>query len=86
MNDSSISATRLFIVAMWTLSILILLTAWAVALFAGKWNVAELIALTSVPSLLGAGLGHIRYYTLRVCRLVRATSGAEHPGGSLHRV
>lgn len=80
MNDDSrtISMTALTAVILWSISLGLLLL--AIALLATSHPSAACVsALAAVVMAMMAVAAMCRCYTIRVCSLIRATSGLNHP-------
>ena len=77
MHDNAIPISRVVTGALWTWVLLLLTAAWIVWGVAGQHGAGVMLGLTACASSAAAATAQIRCYTLRVCALLRVTSGLE---------
>lgn len=80
MNQGYISKTALLAITAWSVAGGLLFGAWMLVLMPGQEFPPGLVALTGLSAVVVTGvamLAQIRLYTIRVCSLIRATSGLE---------
>lgn len=86
-HTSHVPVTTIVAWSLWTLSLLVLLIAF-VAMPLGHPHAAMLAGYTSGVLAPAAAVATIRGYTIRICGLIRATSGLTEGSATpeLHRV
>jgi len=85
MQDSSIPTSRLITAALWAIVAIIMGTAWLLVGL-GHRTAANMLGLTGCATSAAAAVSSIRCYTLRICALLRATSGRMIGDSDLHSV
>lgn len=76
--------SKIVTVCLWTITLFSFVASWAVW-FLHDERMAVMLATTAVIPLAAAVLSQIRCYTLRVCEVMRVTSGVAS-AASLHRL
>lgn len=72
MNNKTVSTDVVATMALWSISAVFVIAAWATYL-TGHHELAIMLALTGGPVVAAAMTSQVRCYTRRVCGLVRAT-------------
>lgn len=84
MHESFISRTQIVAAALWVLVGSLIGSAWLVVAFApGNWEWAGLLAATGCATSALAAVAHLKVYSVRLCSLIRVTSGLESPSAQV---
>ena len=76
MNDMSVPISRAVAYGTWVVAALGLLAAWAVSLWASQW-VGNLLATTSACLFAIGAVAQVRWYLVRMSKLIRLASSRE---------
>lgn len=80
MHEEFVSRTSLLAMTLWVVVVLLLAMAWLVAIQRPDWWLwAGMLAATGLAVSAVAATAHMRIYAVRMCSLIRATSGLECP-------
>ena len=81
MQDTFAVSNKAIAYVMWAVVKILITAAWATWLFDERNPVSYMLGFTACIMTGVAVILHFRYYTLRVCNLIRASCGID-PGGA----
>lgn len=86
LKDNYVSKAVVISYLFWGKTALVVALVWALAIIEAPPDFVVATALLGIVSLIVAAVWQIRLYMLRLCGLIRVSSGLETPDAELHRI
>lgn len=86
MREGYVSTGTVVAVSLWAVAAVTVGTVWTLVIIGCPQRYISAVAMTTVTSLSVATVWQVRVYAMRICELLRVTSGLKSPDAEVHTI